>query len=260
MRRVGLHRWHATPTTCKGLCLSPAINISGSTIVECTAATGNDTCADYLPGGRRRQHPDDEAPSPRCWNGASVTAAPAIDGCEDDNDLDDQSWENPFDVSKGHRGFLDGDFVMMMYAWSPNWKANCGRQRPLQPVRAALVRRRPDLDHHPGMTWAAIGTTATENYCVNTASADCVGTEFTYDAGDFEQGRNVSQLIGNKITILDPALHAHRRPEALPDHPHRLADRQWHLHQKTLPYVDDLSARSFQVLHDLRDRRQHHRG
>ena len=25
---------------------------------------------------------------------------------------------------KGHRGFVDGDFVMMMYAWSPNWKAN----------------------------------------------------------------------------------------------------------------------------------------
>ena len=31
-----------------------------------------------------------------------------------------------------------------------------------------------------------------------------MGTEFTYAAGAFEQGRNVSQLIGNKITILDP--------------------------------------------------------
>ncbi len=39
-------------------------------------------------------------------------------------DLDDQSWENPYDVAKGHRGFIDGDFIMMMYAWSPNWKAN----------------------------------------------------------------------------------------------------------------------------------------
>jgi hypothetical protein len=27
-------------------------------------------------------------------------------------------------VAKGHRGFIDGDFIMMMYAWSPNWKAN----------------------------------------------------------------------------------------------------------------------------------------
>ena len=43
---------------------------------------------------------------------------------DDDNDLDDQSWENPFDVAKGHRGYLDGDIVMMMYAWSPNWNSN----------------------------------------------------------------------------------------------------------------------------------------
>ena len=27
------------------------------------------------------------------------------------SNLDDQSWENPFDVAKGHRGFLDGDFL-----------------------------------------------------------------------------------------------------------------------------------------------------
>ena len=47
--------------------------------------------------------------SPRCMNGASATAVPASVGCEDDNDLDDQSWENPYDVAKGHRGFLDGD-------------------------------------------------------------------------------------------------------------------------------------------------------
>jgi hypothetical protein len=39
---------------------------------------------------------------------------------------------------------------------------------------------------------------------VSTASDLCEGTEFTYAAGAFEQGRNVSQLIGNKITILDP--------------------------------------------------------
>ena len=39
-------------------------------------------------------------------------------------DLDDQVWENPYDIAKGHRGFLDGDFVMITYAWSPNWKAN----------------------------------------------------------------------------------------------------------------------------------------
>ncbi len=38
--------------------------------------------------------------------------------------LKDQSWYNPLDVAKGHRGFIDGDFVMFLYAWSPNWRLN----------------------------------------------------------------------------------------------------------------------------------------
>ena len=42
----------------------------------------------------------------------------------DASTLADQSWYNPLDVAKGHRGFLDGDFVMMLYAWSPNWRLN----------------------------------------------------------------------------------------------------------------------------------------
>jgi hypothetical protein len=45
---VGLHR-RLNPNYLKGLCLSPAINISGSTIVECDGGTGNDTCADTFP-------------------------------------------------------------------------------------------------------------------------------------------------------------------------------------------------------------------
>ncbi|HKJ07487.1 MAG TPA: hypothetical protein VKA76_00210 [Gammaproteobacteria bacterium] len=40
------------------------------------------------------------------------------------NNLTDQSWYNPLDVAKGHRGFVDGDFIMVLYAWSPNWKLN----------------------------------------------------------------------------------------------------------------------------------------
>ena len=127
----------------------------------------------------------------------------SIDGCEDDNDLDDQTWESPFDIAKGHRGFLDGDYVMMMYAWSPNWKSNSVGNDHYN----LYVRRSFD----GGLTWTTtpgglggLGVTTTENYCVETAAADCVGTEFTYAAGEYEQGRNVSQLIGNKITILDP--------------------------------------------------------
>ena len=84
--------------------------------------------------------------------------------------------------------------MMMMYAWSPNWKANSVGNDHYN-----LYARR---SFDGGLTWTTTptelngaGLTAVENFCVNTASTDCVGTEFTYGAGDFEQGRNVSQLI-----------------------------------------------------------------
>jgi hypothetical protein len=195
----------SNPNYLKGLCLSPAINISGSTIVECTDATGNDACAATFPVADDGSIPDDlkESDFPKLLEWRQCDGGTSIEGCEDDNDLDDQTWENPFDMAKGHRGFLDGDYVMMMYAWSPNWKA----QTVGNDHYNLYVRRSFD----GGLTWTTtpaalggLGTTATENYCVSTSSTDCVGTEFTYAAGDFEQARNVSQLIGNKITILDP--------------------------------------------------------
>ncbi len=193
----------SNPNYLKGLCLSPAINLSGTTIVECDGATGNDACADTFPVADDGSIPDTGESFPKVTEWRQCDGAATIEGCETDNDLDDQSWESPFDVAKGHRGFLDGDFVMMMYAWSPNWKANSVGNDHYN----LYVRRSFD----GGLTWtttpAALGgagVTATENYCVSTSSTDCVGTEFTYAAGAFEQGRNVSQLIGNKITILDP--------------------------------------------------------
>ncbi len=191
------------PNYLKGLCLSPAINISGTTIVECTSASGNDACAATFPVADDGSIPDSEASFPKVLEWRQCDGEASIEGCETDNDLDDQSWESPFDVAKGHRGFLDGDFVMMMYAWAPNWKANTVGNDHYN----LYVRRSFD----GGETWTTTpaglggaGVTATENYCINTAAADCVGTEFTYTAGAFEQGLNVSQLIGNKITILDP--------------------------------------------------------
>ncbi len=185
------------PNYLQGVCLDPAISISGSTIVTCDGASGNDPCAAIFPwlGGTTS--------FPKVTEWRQCDGSGAIAGCEGDSDLDDQPWENPFDVAKGHRGFLDGDIVMIMYAWSPNWKANSVGNDHYN----LYVRRSFD----GGLTWTTTpgslggaGVTTTENYCVSTASGDCVGTDFTYAAGAFEQGRNVSQLIGNKITILDP--------------------------------------------------------
>jgi hypothetical protein len=230
------------PNYLQGLCLSPAINISGSTIVECDGGTGNDDCADTFPVADDGSIPEDVGQFPKVLEWRQCDGTSAIEGCEVDNDLDDQVWENPFDVAKGHRGFLDGDFVMMMYAWSPNWKANSVGNDHYN----LYVRRSFD----GGLTWTATpaalegaGTTAIENYCVSTASADCVGTEFVYDAGDFEQGRNVSQLIGNKITILDPRysptgglkLYPTIRTDWLEDN----ADLLTFTSDDVLPYADD---------------------
>lgn len=191
------------PNYLKGLCLSPAINISGSTIVECTDGSDNDTCADTFPVADDGSIPEETSGFPKVTEWRQCDGGTSIEGCEDDNDLDDQSWDNPFDVAKGHRGFLDGDYVMMMYAWAPNWKANSVGNDHYN-----LYTRR---SFDGGLTWTTTpadlggeGISVTENFCINTASDDCVGTEFTYAAGEFEQGRNVSQLIGNKVTILDP--------------------------------------------------------
>jgi len=197
----------SNPNYLKGLCLSPAINISGTTILDCSAGElGNDDCADTFPVADDGSIPEEVTKFPKVFEWRQCDGTSAIDGCEDDNDLDDQTWENPFDLAKGHRGFLDGDYVMMMYAWSPNWKA----QTVGNDHYNLYVRRSFD----GGLTWTTTpadmggeGVTATENYCVEMTADECAAdgaTEFVYEAGDFEQGRNVSQLIGNKITILDP--------------------------------------------------------
>lgn len=114
--------------------------------------------------------------------------------------LDDDSWVNKYDVAKGHRGFLDGDFLMIMYAYSPNWLATSHGHEPYN----LYIRRSFD----GGLTWT-------------TTPAALGGTGVAYDqifgvgdlrwtvtrslaAGDFEPARNVSQLTSNKETVLDP--------------------------------------------------------
>jgi hypothetical protein len=198
------------PNYLQGLCKSPAINLSGSTIVECDGATGNDACADTFP---LNDDGSNNVPSdfPKVYEWRQCQPGAQAEICvdpDDDNDLDDQTWENPFDVAKGHRGFLDGDYVMMMYAWSPNWNSNAVGNDHYN----LYVRRSFD----GGLTWTTTpsswcddegncgdGVTALENYYDGKIGVP-LPTYFTYGAGDFEQARNVSLLVGNKVTILDP--------------------------------------------------------
>jgi len=172
----------SNPRYLEGYCLDTGINVSGGTIVSCDNNTSGDACADAFP-----------------WDGG-VTPFPKVTQWEQTvENLDDESWENPYDVAKGHRGFIDGDFIMMMYAWSPNWQANSVGNDHYN-----LYARR---SFDGGMTWtttpAALGgdgTTTCENFPKISDTPVCT----TYSAGEFEQARNLSQLIGNKVTILDP--------------------------------------------------------
>ena len=164
-----------------GVCLDDPINLSGTEIVACDG--------DYCPV----PIPDEiEGDFPRVTEWIQTPEM-----------LGTQSWHNPYDISKGHRGFLDGDFIMMMYAWSPNWKMNSVGNDHYN----LYVRRSFD----GGVTWTTTptelggsGTTTCENYGWG-GDDDSLQTVCTaYGAGAFEQARNVSQLIGNRETVLDP--------------------------------------------------------
>jgi hypothetical protein len=128
--------------------------------------------------------------------------------------LADQSWYNPLDVSKGHRGFIDGDFVMFLYAWSPNWRLNAkGHDR-----YDLFVRRSFD----GGATWATTpaGGMASDGLPFGgdgTVTCDIYRSEVTqtpeapepmvcydYAAGGAEQARNVTQHQRMRVTTLDP--------------------------------------------------------
>ena len=177
----------SNPRYIQGLCLSNMINVSGGTIVSCdNGATGED-CAAAFPWDGQDDIGDDGFPKVTEW-------------VQTEENLDDQSWENPYDVSKGHRGFIDGDFILMMYAWSPNWQANSVGNDHYN-----LYARR---SFDGGATWTttptALGGDGTET-CENFKDGQEI-TEActTYGAGEFEQSRNLSQLVGNKETILDP--------------------------------------------------------
>lgn len=178
----------ANPNYLEGLCMSPAINLSATIPVTCDVTCTYPTSIDPLFVDATGE--PITVPKVQTWD---QTAA----------QLDDQSWENPMDVAKGHRGFLDKDFVMAMYAWSPNWKSNAiGKDQ-----YNLYVRRSFD----GGVTWtttpAALGgngTTTCEIFRDTTGGLLTTPACTTYAAGAFEKGRNVSVLTSFKTTVLDP--------------------------------------------------------
>ena len=195
------------PRYVEGLCTSNMINVSGTTIEACDGVAGD--CADQFPWDGVEEGSTFPKVTEWSQSGPNYGDELTVDNV---GTLDDQSWENPYDVAKGHRGFIDGDFIMMMYAWSPNWQANSVgndhynlyARRSFDGGKTWTTLPSEYLDNielPEGVVVTADGTETCENYKnLTTITTEC--TE--YAAGEFEQARNLSQLIGNRETILDP--------------------------------------------------------
>jgi hypothetical protein len=136
------------------------------------------------------------------------------DRTDDFVNLADQSWYNPLDVSKGHRGFIDGDFVMFLYAWSPNWRLNAkGSDRYELYVRRSFdggetwATTPTSFTASDGLSYPGDGTVTCESYrATETGTGDVVEPKTCYEfaAGAAEHARNVTQHKSMRITTLDP--------------------------------------------------------
>jgi hypothetical protein len=202
----------SNPRYLKGFCAAPAINLSGNTVLTGETCADAASCLDAFPFNDYFDDLDmtDETEGISkiyTWQQIGPGYGETVTDTALTN-LDDLSWENPYDMAKGHRGFLAGDMVMAMYAWTPNWKA----LTDANDIVNLYVRRSFDggltwstlpasFTHTNGITYSGDGTTTcewmgpiSEKYPVCTP----------YAAGEFEQARNASQLLGSTVTVLDP--------------------------------------------------------
>ena len=227
-----------------GLCLDSAINLSGVIPDTCQDSDTGEAVAcpqvDLSAGtafGISDTNPvlqganvDPNKTKVLSWHQcpSSFTTVSSTDGtvlynCTNDlrtdaSTLADQSWYNPLDVAKGHRGFLDGDMVMMLYAWSPNWRLNAkGSDRYELYIRRSftgattwttLPSKYTYWDPNDKTKYGGDGTVTCETFRSDEtqASGDLVEPRVcnSYAAGADEQARNVTQHQSMRITTLDP--------------------------------------------------------
>ncbi|WP_268117132.1 choice-of-anchor O protein [Methylobacter sp. YRD-M1] len=223
-----------------GLCLDTPINLS---------ATIPDTCTDSQAGGEvlcpqvdlsqgtlfgigntnpilEGNQVEPNTTKVLSWHqcpASFTTVSGATLNCNNDSRTDastlyDQSWYNPLDVAKGHRGYLDGDFVMMLYAWSPNWRLNAkGSDRYELYIRRSFDGGKTwgtlpkNYRHHDKSRWAGTGTVTCETFrATETGTGEPVEPRVCnqYAAGALEQARNVTQIKSMRTTTLDPRFAA----------------------------------------------------
>ncbi|MCO5195077.1 MAG: choice-of-anchor O protein [Anaerolineae bacterium] len=175
-----------------GICLDPPINISGTEAVDCDGEACPTIEDVYIC--------DDTTGECEFVLGDFTRVT---EWSQTEDMMETPSWYNPFDIAKGHRGFLDGDFLMVMYAWSPNYKQNAvGHDHYNLYIRRSFDGGATWTTTPAGEPYYGDGTETCENFGWGTDEIFTVCTE--YGPGVYEPARNVSQLIGSRETILDP--------------------------------------------------------
>jgi hypothetical protein len=195
------------PNYVLGLCPVDGMNVSATTLVRCSDGSSGEACADQFPFNSTYEEwfvEDSQTQIPRVLEWSQTV-----------DNLNDRSWENPYDVSSYPQGFLDGDLVVLLYSTAPNWKASTvGREAHNLYARRSFdggqtwTTLPADYTHwsplNPNVTITADGTKSCETYGGYTEDDYQVCTD--YPAGEVEPARNLSLLMGTKVTVLDARL------------------------------------------------------
>ncbi|MDW7669356.1 MAG: choice-of-anchor O protein, partial [Bacillota bacterium] len=123
----------------------------------------------------------------------------------------DNSFTNPYDDARAHRGILKGDMLAIAYDWTPNWAA----ARNGNDIFNLYVRR--SFDGGKTFTTNPTGEGVEHINTYKTQLGDGTGSEGRdyepkieeidfYLAGEFEPSRNLSQLTNNKESVIEPRL------------------------------------------------------
>ena len=126
--------------------------------------------------------------------------------------FDDQTWLNPYEDARAHRGQLRGNLVTMGFSYTPNWAAarngndkydffirrsfDGGQTWTTDPAGTGVEHCQlfKTLDTNGGLTRDADGNVVKEEVCT------------FYPAGAFEQARNLSQLPNAKSSVIEPRI------------------------------------------------------
>ena len=136
---------------------------------------------------------------------------------QDATNLNDYSWEYAWDNAQAQRGYLRGEFLVLGYTWTPNWRS----ARSGHDIYNLYIRRSfdggktftttPATDKYgvydyngEGALWSEVfrNPRASEDPDMEPTEVD----ERFIPAGAFEPARNISQFTNSKENVIEPRI------------------------------------------------------